>query len=119
MKTFLFAITLIIIIGYILMMRKLKQNVRALDDVDFNLSVASYKPNIKPGNYMLVITNLGADHQSTLATVNRFRTEPLDTVAVGDIATSGLNIYACEDLLYELQYIGADGNIIEMENNDN
>lgn len=118
MQTFLLVITLVIIIGYILMMRKLKQNVRAMDEVDFNLSVASYKPNLKPGNYQVTVTNLGADYQSTLATVNRFRAEPLAAIAVGEIATSGLNIYSCEDLLYELQYIGADGNITEMETND-
>lgn len=119
MKNFLFILILIIIISYILMMRKLKKSVKELDDVDFNLSVASYTPNIKAGNYQLTITALGADYESTLKTVNRFREEPLSAIAVGEVATSGLNVYSCEDLLFELNYIGADGRIDEMGRNDN
>ncbi len=119
MQTFLFAVLFLIVIGYVLMMRRLKQNVAELDDAPFNLSVASYKPNLKPGKYQVVITAIGADPESTLATVNRFRSEPLSELVVGLVVASNLDVYSCEDLIFELKYIGADGNVEEMEKNDN
>lgn len=118
MENFLFAIVLTIIIVYILVMRKLKSDVKQMEDVDFNLSVASYEPKIKPGSNKLIITSLGADYESTLKTINRYRETPLDAVKVGDQVVSSLNIYSAEDLLYELKYIGADGKIIEEDGHE-
>ncbi len=107
------AIILVIIIGHQLLIRSAKKNIRALDDVDFNLSVASYKPKISPGACSLKLTALGADPESTLATVNRYNLENFEEVRVGDIVLTAVSIYTAEDLLFELNYIGADGEITE------
>lgn len=116
MKTILLTIVFIIILIYILVMRKLKADVRALDDVDFDLSVATFKPRIKAGNYKVILTNLGADHESTLKTINRYRTHPLETLTINMEVATNLDVYTAEDLLFELTYIGADGDVIPEKN---
>lgn len=115
MKTFLLTVVFIIIVGYILILRKLKADARAYDNVDFDLSVASYKPQIKAGNYKMVLTELGADHDATLKTINRYRVDPLDLLEKNSVVVSNISIYTAEDLLFELNYIGADGEIIQAE----
>ncbi len=112
-KYLILGIILIIIISHQLLIRSARKNIRELDDVDFNLSVASYTPRIKDGNTSVKLTALGADIDSTLATVNRYANPSLETIEIGDIVLTGVSIYTAEDLLFELNYIGADGEIIE------
>lgn len=117
MKTFLMTIVFLIIIIYIIVMRKLKADVQALGNEDFDLSVASYKPKITAGNYKVIITVLGADMESTIKTINRYREQPVTNITVNTEVVSDVSIYTAEDLVYELQYIGADADIIEQGTN--
>lgn len=107
-KIIILIILISIISTHFLLMRSARKNLRELDDVDFNLSVASYTPRIKSGENGVKITNLGAEPESTLATVRRYNPQ-ITELAVDQIVLENVNIYTAEDLIYELQYIGADG----------
>lgn len=115
MKNIFLVVMFLVLVMYRIIIIKLKSNVVASESEDFDLSVASYKPIIKSGDYRLVLTDLGTEKEATLKTVNRYRNEPLTDIEVGDEATRGLDIYTLEDLLYELKYIGANGEILKNE----
>lgn len=109
MEKLIILIVLITILStHFLLIRSAKKNLRALDDVDFNLSVASYPPRIKSGENGVMITSLGAEPEATLATVKRYNPK-ISELAVNQVVIDNVNIYTAEDLIYELQYIGADG----------
>lgn len=115
MENLLLAVIFIIIIGYILLMQKLKKNARKYGDSEFNLSVASYTPKIKSGEFSVRLLALGADPESTHKTINRYAKPQLDEVVIGMIVVKNIDIYTAEDLIYELQYIGADGEVLKGE----
>lgn len=115
MEKILLAAVFIIVIGYILLMQKLKKNARKYGDSEFNLSVASYTPKIKSGEYCVRLLALGADPESTHKTVNRYASPQLEEIAIGMVVVKDIDIYTAEDLIYELQYIGADGEVFKGE----
>lgn len=118
MEKIAFAVVFLIIISYILLMQKLKKDARKYGQADFNLSVASYAPKIKAGQFKVKLLALGADYQSTLKTVNRYAEPKHQEVTVNMIVLTDVDIYTAEDLIYELKYIGADGEVVRGEGNE-
>lgn len=109
-------IALVVVIVIVVMNRLIiysaKKDIRSMEDIDFDLSVASYKPKITEGKTKVKLLNIGADKEATLATINRYNKEADESIAVGDIILENVGVYTAEDLIYELKYIGADAEII-------
>lgn len=103
----------VIIIAYIYFVKLMRLKNSEFANKPVDLSVATFKPQIKSGNSNIKLLNLGPDKEATLKTVNRYLEEKLENVEENQLIMTNLNIYSAEDLIDELKYIGADAIIIE------
>lgn len=103
-----------IIVMYTIFMVLLKRRIRANAGDQFDLSVATFKPRINSGSYSIKLTHIGTDYDACLKTVNRYTKENLQTIEVNQIVVANISVYTAEDLIYELKYIGADGEIVSV-----
>lgn len=110
-KIIILAILVVIITTHFLIIRSAKKNISSLGDTDFNLSVASYTPRIKPGTSKVQLLSIGAEANAVLLTIKRYNPQ-IQIIAEDQIVLEDANIYTAEDLVYELRYIGADAIVL-------
>lgn len=99
--------------GYVSTIHQLKKQNSELDDDEFDLSVPSYAPKVKEGNYKVKLTAIGTHEEATLKTINRYANNLVTDIQLDMIIANQVDIYTAEDIVYELNYIGADGEILE------
>ncbi len=108
MSQTVFVLLCVIVIAYIIIQFKIRSyaNKQLSEYENIDTTVASYKPIVKPGDYKLIVTNIGAQKDTANKIISRYEGIKVEKQAEHTTVLQNVWVYTAEDCLAELEEVG-------------